>query len=124
MGFLLNPLGFSFHSSDITTRHHISNRLIFITFFAVAFTLQIYGVAAAVDQSEPQDAELQSSCETKTLDDVPPDPVSSFADDDDGQRKLVYDEMSFLGSQFTKILCVHTPFNYQIFYFSSMTHLT
>lgn len=81
MGFLLKPHNFSFHSSDITTRHQtISNRLIFITFFAVAFTLQVYGVAAVVDQTEQQDVELQASstasCETKTLDDVPPDPVS------------------------------------------------
>lgn len=84
MGLLLKPHDFSFHSSDITTRHQtsqtISNRLIFITFFAVAFTLQIYGVAAAtvVEQTEQQDADFQSSstsCETKTLDDVPPDPV-------------------------------------------------
>lgn len=81
MGLLLKPHDFSFHSSDITTRHQtISNRLIFITFFAVAFTLPIYGVSAAavVEQTEQQDTDLQSSstpCETKTLDDVPPDPV-------------------------------------------------
>lgn len=82
MGLLLKPHDFSFHSSDITTRHQtISNRLIFITFFAVAFTLPIYGVdvvAAIAEQSEQQDADFQSSstsCETKTLDDVPPDPV-------------------------------------------------
>jgi hypothetical protein len=81
MGLLLKPHDFSFQSSDITTRHQtISNRLILITFFAVALTLPIYGVTAAavVDQIEPQDADFQSSstsCETKTLDDVPPDPV-------------------------------------------------
>lgn len=81
MGLLLKPHDFSFHSSDITIRYQtISYRLIFITFFAVAFTLQIYGVAAAtvVEQTEQQDVDFQSSstsCETKTLDDVPPDPV-------------------------------------------------
>lgn len=80
MGLLLRPHDFSFHSSAATTRHRtISNRLIFITLFAVALALQVYGAGAVVDQSEQQDAELQSStalCETKTLDDVPPDPVS------------------------------------------------
>lgn len=75
MGLLLKPLSFSFHSSDIIARHQISNRLIFITLFAVAFTHQFHVVSGAVDQTEQQDAELQSSCETKTLDDVPPDPV-------------------------------------------------
>jgi hypothetical protein len=79
MGLLLKPHDFSFHSSDITTRHQTINRLIFITFFAVAFTLPIYGVAAAaVIETEQQDTDFQpssTSCETKTLDDVPPDPV-------------------------------------------------
>lgn len=84
MGFLLKPHDFSFHSSDIATRHQVlSNRLIFITFFAVAFTLPFYGVVTAtVDQTEQQDAEFlpssSTTCETKTLDDVPPDPVSCF----------------------------------------------
>lgn len=79
MGFLLIPHDFSFHSSEITTRH---NRLIFIIFFVVVFTLPTYGAASAasVGQPEQQDFELPSSllCETKTLDDVPPDPVSKF----------------------------------------------
>lgn len=80
MGLLLKPRNFSFHSSAATTRHRtISNRLIFITLLAVALALQVYGADAVVDPSEQQDAESQSSaasCETKTLDDVPPDPVS------------------------------------------------
>lgn len=79
MGFLLRPLkDFSFHSSDISARHPaLAHRLIFITFFAVAFTLPIFEAVAATDQTEHDaDASLSSPCETKTLDEVPQDPVS------------------------------------------------
>lgn len=93
MGVLLKPLSFSFHSSDIIARHQISNRLIFITLFAVAFAHQLYVVSAAVDQNEQQDAELQSSCEAKTLEDVPPDPVSIFMTTE--PRDCSFDFLSF-----------------------------
>lgn len=58
-----------------TTQNHISHRLILIALFAVAFSLQICNTIAAIEQTE-QDTDFQLSCETKTLDDVPPDPVS------------------------------------------------
>jgi hypothetical protein len=81
MGFL-EPHYFSFHSSDISTRHqllaNISNRFIFITFLAVAlFSTSVLTVEPLLQQqSEQHDADNQlSSCETKALDDVPPDPV-------------------------------------------------
>lgn len=81
MGFLLKPHDFhSFHSSDIINRHQIiSNRLFLIALFAVALTtLPIYeATAAVVELSDQQDAsDVHSTCESKTLDDVPPNPVS------------------------------------------------
>lgn len=84
MGFLLKSYDFSLHSSDKTARHRqvFSYRSVSITFLAVAFIISKYGVvAAAVDQTEQQDSDSQSSstltCETRILDDVPPDPVSN-----------------------------------------------
>lgn len=85
MGFLLNPYDFSLRSSNKTSRHRqvFSYRLLSITFFAVAFALPLYAVvsAAAVDQTDQQEIDSQSSstlnCETRALDDVPPDPVST-----------------------------------------------
>lgn len=80
MELLFKSFDFHLHSLN----GNASNRLFFLTFFAVAFALPIFGVfpAAAADQTEQQDAELNLSvlaaCESKTLDDVPPDPVSSF----------------------------------------------
>lgn len=98
MGFhlLLEPHYFSFHSLDISTRRHqlslplsttlgISNRLVFITFLTLAL-LPIYGVLTVESSSQKQqqtsasvDVNGQSlQCETKALDDVPPDPVSKL----------------------------------------------
>lgn len=75
MGFLLKPRIFSFHSSGTAPRR-LLNRLVLLTLFIVA--LQIKDAKAVVDQTE-QEIDLQaSSCETKTLDDVPPDPVSGW----------------------------------------------
>lgn len=73
MGFLLKPHIFSFHSSGAAPRR-LLNRLVLLALFIVA--LQIKDAKAVVDQTE-QESDLQASlCETKTLDDVPPDPVS------------------------------------------------
>lgn len=96
MGFqLLDPHYFSsFHSSDISTRRHhqllvpslatisISNRLFFITFITLTL-LPIYGVLTVEpspkQQQTAQDVNgQQMQCETKALDDVPPDPVSKL----------------------------------------------
>lgn len=86
---IMGPLtlhSFSFHSSDNKNTKHqlfainISNRLILITFFAfVAFTFPICGIVAleTLDQQQSSDDSQQATpCEAKTLDDVPPDPVS------------------------------------------------
>lgn len=103
MGFqLLDPHYFSFHSSAISTRRHhrlllpslttisISNRLFFITFITLTL-LPIYGVLTVEpspkQQQTAQDANgQQMQCETKALDDVPPDPVSKFNKERDGRR--------------------------------------
>jgi hypothetical protein len=86
MGFL-EPHYFSFHSSDISTRHQllaitvVSNRLILIALLAVALlpvTVLTVEPLLLQQPSEQHDADNQlSSCETKALDDVPPDPVST-----------------------------------------------
>jgi hypothetical protein len=100
MGLLLKPRNFSFHSSAATTsrRRTISNRLIFITLFAVALALQVYGANAVVDQSEQQDAELKSSsstCETKTVDEALVDPVSCSSLLKVWQRQLIFLSFQF-----------------------------
>lgn len=75
MGFLLKPHIFTFHSSGTAPRR-LLNRLVLLALFIVA--LQIKDAKAVVDQTE-QESDLQASlCETKTLDDVPPDPVSAL----------------------------------------------
>lgn len=92
MGFL-QPHYFSFHSSDISTRHHqllainISNRFIFIAFLAVALLpVTVLSVEPLLQQkqqpqqqqSEQHDADNSlSTCETKALEEVPEDPVNN-----------------------------------------------
>lgn len=71
MGCVRKPHNFSFHS-DVTPRR----LLVFSTLFIIAIASQIRDVRAAVDQTE-QEIDVQGSCESKTLDEVPPDPVSS-----------------------------------------------
>ena len=89
MGFHLEPHYFSFHPLDISVRHqlltiNISNRLILITFLAVAL-FPIYGVLTVEPLLQTQqqelinDAENQlATCETKAFDEVPPEPVSEL----------------------------------------------
>jgi len=89
MGFHLEPHYFSFHPLDISARHqlltiNISNRLILITFLAVAL-FPIYGVLTVEPLLQTQqqelinDAENQlATCETKAFDEVPPEPVSEL----------------------------------------------
>lgn len=86
MGFHLEPHYFPFNSSTINHRRqlytiNIFNQLILIAFIVVAFTFhQTIAFEELPQASEQQDTELQqqiqSTCETKTLDEVPPDPVS------------------------------------------------
>lgn len=80
MGFLLKPSDSSLSSTQISFRRQTAyyfmlNRLIFVTFFVAVFLNQTNNVLAASDQIEQQDDDLRASCETKTLDDEPPDPV-------------------------------------------------
>lgn len=84
MESLLKLQRFSLQSSDFNTRQHttcrhISNRLILIALFASTLITQICVAAATVDQADQaQESDSQFTCEPKTLDDVPPDPVSSL----------------------------------------------
>lgn len=86
MGFHLEPHYFPFNSSTINHRRqlytiNIFNQLILIAFIVVAFTFhQTIAFEELPQASEQQDTEsqqqIQATCETKTLDEVPPDPVS------------------------------------------------
>ncbi|KAL7043975.1 hypothetical protein ACKWTF_001723 [Chironomus riparius] len=91
MGFHLKPHYFSFHPLDISARHqlltiNISNRLILITFLAVAL-FPIYGVLTVEPLLQTQQQELINdaenqlgTCETKAFDEVPPEPFYEASD--------------------------------------------
>ncbi|KAG5676872.1 hypothetical protein PVAND_006678 [Polypedilum vanderplanki] len=84
MGFL----HFSFHSSDIKIQQHllsigILNRFIsIIIFIVVLLPVTILTVEPILQHkpSEQHDIDKFSSCETKALDDVPPDPFYDASD--------------------------------------------
>ncbi|CRL00772.1 CLUMA_CG014026, isoform B [Clunio marinus] len=83
MGILLIPHGSSFHSLDNIHHLTIGNLLLCITFFEVATAFQIFFTYAAAEQFELENNArplVSSACETKILDEVPPDPYYDASD--------------------------------------------